>query len=170
MASVRGNRQTSPQEIAPDAERVQAMFLDKDPGWQKGTSEPMHMINFLQFVRPGGLQAYAQYGKHAVKAVTESAHTGGAREGDGNGLLFPMVPSTTPTPTSTPNPNPTPNPNTHGPLPIPKPKPKHTKPHTKSTPHAHVHAPPRPPIPRSLAPLLSAKPTGTHSRSWDTRI
>ena len=83
--------QTSQQIIAPDGERLGDMFTDTDSGWQKGTSEPMHMINFLQFVRPDGLQSYMEYGKNAAQAVKESAHTGGSKEGDGNGLLFPMM-------------------------------------------------------------------------------
>ena len=95
VATAAGTRQTSPQNIDPDGERITSMFADKNPGWKKGTTQPMHMINFLQFVRPHGLEAYAQYGKRASKAVTESAHTGGAKEGDGNGLLFPMVACTT---------------------------------------------------------------------------
>ena len=83
--------QTSQQIITPDGERLSDMFTNTDPGWQKGTGEPMHMINFLQFVRPDGLNAYMKYGKQAAQAVKESAHTGGSKEGDGNGLLFPMT-------------------------------------------------------------------------------
>ena len=42
-----------------------------------------------------GRQFICRYGQYAIKAVSESEHTGGAKEGDGNGLMMVARPVVT---------------------------------------------------------------------------